>query len=135
MDADAEFDRVYSRVPSRLSVASRPRARRRLPARARKRPSRTVAACGKEGEDGVADDIEHLAALLHYGAGRAIEIGVEQVEKGFDRELIGKARRVPEIAIPERGGKPFAIAALDRTGQDATADERPMKGIERALVI
>ena len=55
--------------------------------RAGLRPSIIVS--GKEGEDGVAYDIEHLTALLHHGSGGAIEIGVEQVEKGIDRELIG----------------------------------------------
>src|SRR6188472_1386657 len=65
------------------------------------RPSIIVG--GKEGEDGVAYNIEHLTALFHYGSGGAIEIGVEQVEKGIDRELIGKACRVPQVAIPERG--------------------------------
>ena len=55
----------------------------------------SVGVSGKESEDGVADDIEHLAALFHHGAGRAIKIRIEQVKKGIDRELIGKARRVP----------------------------------------
>ena len=92
-----------------------------------------IAAGGKEGEDGVADDVEHLAALLHHGARGAIEIGVEQVEKGFDRELVGKAGRVTQVAVPERGGKPLAVAALDRAGQNAAADKGPVKGVERGL--
>ena len=102
----------------------------------RQRASLLVAAIvagGEEGEDRIADDIEHLAALLHHGAGGAIEIGVEQVEKGIDRELIGKAGRVAEIAVPERRGKPLAIAALDRACEDAAADQGPVKGVERRL--
>ena len=91
----------------------------------------SIVAGGEEGEDRIADDIEHLAALLHHRARGAIEIGVEQVEKGIDRELIGKARRVAQIAVPKRGCEPLAIAALDGAGEDAAADQRPMKGVER----
>src|SRR5262245_59959295 len=92
-----------------------------------------IVAGGEESEDGVADDVEHLAALLHYGARGAIEIGVEQVEEGIDRELIGKAGRVAQVAVPQRRGKPLAVAALDGAGEDAAADERPVKGVERGL--
>jgi hypothetical protein len=71
------------------------------------------------------------SALLHHRAGSAIEIGVEQVEKGIDRELIGKARRVAQVAVPQRRGEPLAVAALDGAGEDAAADERPVERVER----
>ena len=120
-------------LPSRFNVASRSRAEARRLERERASLRAAIVAGGEEGEDGIADNVEHLTALLHHRAGGTIEIGVEQVEKGIDRELIGKSGRVAQIAVPERGRQPLAVAALDRAREDAAADERPVESVERGL--
>jgi hypothetical protein len=66
---------------------------------------------GKEGEDRIADDIEHVPALLHHGAGGAIEIDIEQIEEGFNGKRVGKAGRIAQVAVPKRRGEPLASAA------------------------
>ena len=89
------------------------------------RPTRWRSVRGKEGEDRVADDVEHLAALLHDSARGAIEIHVEQIEEGFDGKRVGKPGRVAQIAVPQGGGQPLAGAPLDEPGQDAATDGGP----------
>ncbi|HEU4476826.1 MAG TPA: hypothetical protein VFR71_09070, partial [Methyloceanibacter sp.] len=71
--------------------------------------------------------------LRHDGTRRAIEIGVEQVKEAIAAQRIGKPGRVAQIAVPERRGKPLAGAALDRARQDALADQRAVKRVERIL--
>ena len=88
---------------------------------------------GEEGQDRIADNVEDLAALLDHGACRTIEIDVQQFEEAFDGQRVGKPRRVPQIAIPKRSRESLAIAALDRARQDALANKRTVKGIERVL--
>src|SRR6516225_10917258 len=98
-------------------------------ARARFRLARC--ARGKKGEDRIADDIEHVPALLHHGAGGAIEIDIEQIEEGFNGKRVGKAGRIAQVAVPKRRGEPLASAALDQSRQDAPADKRTMESVER----
>ena len=95
-------------------------------ARARRRLKRLRASLGavaglagrKESKNGVADNVQHLAPLLHHGTRRAIEIGVQQIEKFIDGERVSQPRGVAQIAVPERRGQPLAIAALDGARQD-----------------
>ena len=98
-------------------------------ARARFRLARC--ARGKKGEDRIANDIENVPALLHHGAGGAIEIDIEQIEEGFNGKRVGKAGRIAQVAVPKRCCEPLASAALDQSRQDAPANKRTMEGVER----
>ena len=65
--------------------------------------------CLAGGQYTIADEFEHLAAMVEDDAGGAIEIGVQRVEIVFHRQRLGERRRPAQIALPDHALDPQRI--------------------------
>ena len=82
-------------------------------------------------QDGVADELQDLAAARSGGHRAVLEVVVEQRQQLSGRQAFGQLGEAAQVGIPERRVDAVAVAALDLAMDDALADARADEGIEQ----
>ena len=75
----------------------------------------------KNGQQPVAHEFQHFAALLDDRGHLAIEIPIKQADQSLRRQPVGKSGEPAHIGQPDRGMDRLGIATADAAGKNALA--------------
>ena len=90
------------------------------PPRAPRAGALRVVGDGKDGQDSLADELEHLSPVGGDRADRGIEVGVEDGDDLSRRFPVGESREIAHVGEPEGGVDELTLSALGSSRENAT---------------